>query len=58
MVSASAETYSHANQDVQSFMTSLSRKKKAQDEVDTDFSKVKINLDFMSKSNIQIKDQL
>lgn len=30
-------------------MTSLSRQKKAQDEVDTDFSKVKINLQFMSK---------
>lgn len=33
-------------------------KKKAQDEVDTDFAKVKINLEFMSKNSAQIKDQL
>lgn len=58
MDSASAETYSHTNWDVQSFVTSLSRKNKAQDEVHTDFSEVKINLEFMSKNSIQIKDQL
>lgn len=59
MDSGSAETHSHANWDVQSFVTSLRRKKqKAQDEVDTDFSKVEISLEFMSKNSIQIKGQL
>lgn len=32
--------------------------KKAQDEVDTDFSKVKISLEFMSKTSVQMKGQL